>query len=143
MWPPVLFKNAGRYLDLMNNSFVGTKSGNWRENMIDETRLSLGDVYTHREDNISRRSHCKSAYVWNNGTEHLQWPVGYPTSKIVPKSNPLSTDGPSNLMRNLPQWLREEFFPSPEPAKPTLRSTSQLWAKERNAPRISWFRGKQ
>ncbi|KAH7543422.1 hypothetical protein FEM48_Zijuj02G0182200 [Ziziphus jujuba var. spinosa] len=138
-------KAQGMSLDL-DRSSLGLKSGSWRENMMDETQLSLGDVYAHRGGKISRRSRKKSSYGWNSGAEYLQGPIGYPcrnpsidnqvgkyerepfnylSSKIAPQNNPLATDGPATVMAakgNLPHWLREAVFTSAWQAGPNLQS---------------------
>lgn len=137
--PQYYSKAQGLSLDL-DKSFLGSKSGSWRENMMDETRLSLGDVYAHRVGKVSRRLRNKSSYIWNSGIEYLQGPICHPSRKPCidnqvgkyerepfnyPQNNPLSTDGPTTVMAakgNLPHWLREAVSASPWPAEPNLQS---------------------
>lgn len=131
--------------------FDSSGSGIRRESMIDETRLSLGDVYTHREHNISRRSRFKSAYKRNNDKEYVQGPVNNPIRDpylvyqgenyeedpiycfrrmTMLKNHTASTSDPTTFMAakgNLPHWLREAVFSSPsgqiEPPPPPAISS--------------------
>lgn len=100
-------------------------TGIWRENMAEETRLSLGDVYTHRDHSVSRWLRFRPAYVQNNDTEYLQEhqeesheeePFRCLRGRIMPKDYPSSTNAPTTFMAakgNLPHWLREAIFSSP------------------------------
>ncbi|KAM6577262.1 hypothetical protein CsatB_029099 [Cannabis sativa] len=117
-------------------SYRGT-TGIFRENMTDETELSLGDVYTHRERCIPWRSRFKSSYVWNNDSEYLQEHVKKPTTDLYHdyqgesyEEGPLKCFGSCTMLKdrpssasystpfmagkgNLPHWLREAIFASP------------------------------
>lgn len=121
-------------------------SGIWRERVADETQLSLGDVYNHKERNISRRARFKSAYMRKTDTEYDQGPVNNPIRdpylvyqgenyedepiyrlrRTAVSKNNTSTNDPATCMAakgNLPHWLREAVFSSPsapiEPLPPT------------------------
>ncbi|XP_062084236.1 uncharacterized protein LOC133790580 [Humulus lupulus] len=112
-------------------------TGIFKENMTDETELSLGDVYTHRDRCMPRRSRFKSSYVRNNDSEYPQEHVKKPTTDLyqdyqgesyeegpfncfgswtMPKNRSSSTNYPAPFMPgngNLPHWLREAIFTSP------------------------------
>ncbi|KAL5538838.1 hypothetical protein UlMin_045137 [Ulmus minor] len=125
---------------------LGPKTGSWRENMADETHLSLGGAYAHTEQNISRRSRFKSICMRSNDTEFLQGPVGYSTgdpyidcqgenyeqepfnylrSKRMPTRYPIPVNGPATFMAakgSLPHWLKEAVCAPPRQTEPPLPS---------------------
>ncbi|KAF2288336.1 hypothetical protein GH714_006846 [Hevea brasiliensis] len=66
-------------ISLDNNvRYMCTKTGMWRENATEETRLSLGDVYDHRTSNSSKRQRVNFAGV--ESTKQLHRPATYPRS---------------------------------------------------------------
>ncbi|PON45470.1 Octamer-binding transcription factor [Parasponia andersonii] len=137
-----------------------------RENMTDETRLSLGDVYTHRGLSLSRRSRFKSGYVRNNDSEYLQEHVKNPTTDLyfdyqegsyeeepfnclggwtMPKNYP-STNAPTFMAAkgNLPHWLREAIVSSPPiradpPLPPAVSPIAQPEIKHTASPDFDHF----
>ncbi|POO03017.1 Octamer-binding transcription factor [Trema orientale] len=147
-----------------NNIRITT--GIWRENMTDETRLSLGDVYTRKELSLSRRSRFKSGYVRNNDSEYLQEHVKNPTTDLyfdyqegsyeeepfnclggrtMPKNYP-STNAPTFMAAkgNLPHWLREAIFSSPPiqtdpPLPPAVSPIAQSEIKHAACPYFDHF----
>ncbi|KAH7510771.1 hypothetical protein FEM48_ZijujUnG0090000 [Ziziphus jujuba var. spinosa] len=103
-------------LDL-DRSSLGLKSGSWRENMMDETQLSLGDGPIGYP--------CRNPSIDNQVGKYEREPFNYLSSKIAPQNNPLATDGPATVMAakgNLPHWLREAVFTSAWQAGPNLQS---------------------
>ncbi|XP_065851811.1 uncharacterized protein [Euphorbia lathyris] len=128
----VKFKSSSRLdISVDNGGFLCPKTGIWRENYTEETRLSLGDVYAHRTGGrISKRRRYSFTGV-ENDTELLHRPTSYPRtapysdfqgeiySKVshdqlgymnVPMFDSLLINSPFTALTskgNLPHWLRE------------------------------------
>ncbi|KAJ9180417.1 hypothetical protein P3X46_008664 [Hevea brasiliensis] len=131
-------------ISLDNNvRYMCTKTGMWRENATEETRLSLGDVYDHRTSNSSKRQRVNFAGV--ESTKQLHRPATYPRSAsysdfegemygkesydhlgcmTVPRCDPLLNNRPFTALAskgNLPHWLREVVnTPLPRPMEAAL-----------------------
>lgn len=126
-----------------NGGFLQSKTGNGRENIRDEIKLSLGDVYAHRAGSVSKRRRFSFSNVESNGTEQLYRPATYPRSiysdvqgetsgrgsydylgcKTIPRCDLLPTYGPFTTFPtkgNLPHWLREAVNSSLRPMEATL-----------------------
>lgn len=133
-----------------NSGFVQHRIGIHRENLTDETELSLGDLYVQKEGNVSKISPLSSVNVLKNGPKQLQrsarnlrrnlfsdFKVKYDRglfnhmeSKAVLRDESLSADGPSSSFAangGWPHWLREAMNTPPprvdEPHLPILGSS--------------------
>ncbi|KAL5767306.1 hypothetical protein ACOSQ2_014089 [Xanthoceras sorbifolium] len=130
-----------------------------RENTMDKTRLSLGDVYAHRDGSVPR-PHFDFTKFQSNGTEQLHRPSIYPRatcsdfqreirdqgsynytgSKNI-KCDPLWTNSPltsAAANNNLPLWVREAVTaPPPRPVVvPTLSHDVSSLAQSGTLPVI-------
>lgn len=133
-----------------NSGFLHPRTGIHRENLMDETQLSLGDLYVQKEGNIPKRSPLSSVNIQKNGAKQLQRSGRNPRrnlfsdckgkydrglfnhmeSKAMLRDESLLTDGPSTSFAakgNLPHWLREAITTPPprlaEPPLPTVGSS--------------------
>ncbi|KDP23309.1 hypothetical protein JCGZ_23142 [Jatropha curcas] len=127
-----------------NGGFMCPKTGFWRENAPEETRLSLGDIYSHRTANVSKRRRFNFFGVERNEMEQLCRPAAYSRSysdfqgeiygkgpydhmgcATVPRCDPLFVNCSFTALApkggNLPHWLREVVStPPPRPMEATL-----------------------
>ncbi|KAK9919290.1 hypothetical protein M0R45_027896 [Rubus argutus] len=78
MFGPQFKYSRSQGSSLYRNNFLGPQTGIWQQNTTDETRLSLRVVDACGGGNVSRRPLVKSAYVCNDGQEHLHRPLSYP-----------------------------------------------------------------
>ncbi|RVX07275.1 hypothetical protein CK203_022650 [Vitis vinifera] len=111
------------FLQTGNSGFLHPRTGIHRENLMDETQLSLGDLYVQKEGNVPKRSPLSSANIQKNGAKQLQ------RSGRNPRRN-LFSDCKGKYDRakgNLPHWLREAITTPPprlaEPPLPTVGSS--------------------
>lgn len=141
-----------------NRNFLGPRRGIRRENMTDETQLSLGNLYGHLEGKGSNRPYFRSSNIQNNDTGQLQRPFSHqrkgPYSdchgvnydwesfnflewETMPRGNPSSADGPitcSAAEANLPHWLRE-VVSTPRSAESNLSLVASSFAQPFPVPR--------
>ncbi|XP_050220785.1 uncharacterized protein LOC126671117 [Mercurialis annua] len=124
----------GIYID-HTGSFPRPKAGKWRRNAMEETRLSLGDVYARR---FSKKRRCN--------TEELRGPATYPNNApyselqsqmyakslyesgfmTLPRCDPFLNNNPFASLAssaNLPTWIREVVNTPPRPMSASIPST--------------------
>ncbi|XP_015570473.1 uncharacterized protein LOC8274989 isoform X2 [Ricinus communis] len=122
--------------------FLYPKVGIWRGNTVEETRLSLGDVYAHRTGSFSKKRRFKFSGV-ENDTEQIHRPATYRRTamssdfqgeiyakgsydlgcRTLPRCDPLVINNPFTSVAskgNLPHWLREAVYTPPRPMDATL-----------------------
>lgn len=154
MFGPQFKYSRAQGSSLYRNNFLGPQTGIWQQNTTDETRLSLRVVDACGGGNVSRRPLFKSAYVCNDGREHLHSPLSCPKrvshrrgkyveeefgilsrsrSRSMPRGELLSTELPSTCniggRGTFPQWLQETVVASPPSLRePTLPSTASSFA---------------
>ncbi|KAK9919291.1 hypothetical protein M0R45_027896 [Rubus argutus] len=142
MFGPQFKYSRSQGSSLYRNNFLGPQTGIWQQNTTDETRLSLRVVDACGGGNVSRRPLVKSAYVCNDGQEHLHRPLSYPKrvshrrgkyieeefsnlsrsrSRSMPRGKLLSTELPATCniggRGTFPQWLQEAVVASPPTRK--------------------------
>ncbi|KAJ9186088.1 hypothetical protein P3X46_005629 [Hevea brasiliensis] len=127
-----------------NSHYMCTKTGIWREDATEETRLSLGDVYAHRTNSSSKRRRANLLGVESNDIKKQRRPATYPRNAsypdfqgeicskgsyghfgcmTMPRCDPLLINTPFTALAskgNLPHWLREAVNTPPRPMKATL-----------------------
>ncbi|XP_062144435.1 uncharacterized protein LOC133851854 isoform X3 [Alnus glutinosa] len=156
-----LFKdsNTRNFSSNCNRNFLGPRRGSRRENMADETQLSLGNLYADLEGNGSNRPYFRSSYIQNNDTGQLQRPPSHPWKgpysdchgvnydwesfnllewETMPRGNPSSGDGPITCLAakaNLPHWLREVVSTPPRSAGSNLSLVASSFAQPCPVPR--------
>ena len=134
-----------------NNGFLHHRTGIQRDNLMDETQLSLGDLYVHMEGNVPKRSPLSSVNIQKNGAKQLQrsgrnlrrnlfsdckgkYDQGVfnhmESRALLRDESLLLTDCPSTSFAakgNLPHWLREAINTPPlrlaESPLPTVGSS--------------------
>ncbi|KAK9292190.1 hypothetical protein L1049_020151 [Liquidambar formosana] len=138
------FKSPEVHFD-RNSGFLHPNTVVPRINLMDETQLSLGDLFSQKEGSVLKRPSFNLTNVQINGTRQIHRPVrtlrrsfysgcergrynkGWLNhSKCIasPGGDSLLVDGPSTSFAgtgNLPHWLREAVnTPPPRPPEPTL-----------------------
>lgn len=126
-----------------NSSILHHRTGFQRENLVDETQLSLGDLYVQKEGSIPKRSPLRSINIQKNGAKQLQRSgrnlrrnllsdykgkydrglLNIIESRAMLRDESLSTEGPSTSFAakgNLPHWLKEAVNTPPRLAEPPL-----------------------
>ncbi|XP_059438902.1 uncharacterized protein LOC132171562 isoform X3 [Corylus avellana] len=156
------YSNTRNYSSNCNLNFSGPRRGIRRENMTDETQLSLGNLYAHSEgnagSNVSNRPYFRSSYIQNNDPGQLHRPFSHPWKgpysdfhgvnydwesynflewETMPRGNPPSADGPLTCpaaKANLPHWLRE-VVSTPRSAGSNLSVVASSFAQPCPLPR--------
>ncbi|CAL0321052.1 unnamed protein product [Lupinus luteus] len=92
-----------------NCCFLDPRAHFWRENTMDKTQLSLGDVYSHKESNHPKKPHAELNFQTTPNLDSHR-----PTSHwSMPRENSYSNYLPFNCLsqkNNLPHWLKEAVF---------------------------------
>ncbi|KAE9589664.1 hypothetical protein Lal_00000086 [Lupinus albus] len=95
-----------------NCCFLDPRAHFWRENTMDKTQLSLGDVYSYKESNHSKKPHTKFNFQSTANLDRHR-----PTSHLsMPRESSYSNYLPFNCLsqkNNLPHWLKEAVFAPP------------------------------
>ncbi|XP_061360153.1 uncharacterized protein LOC133304177 isoform X2 [Gastrolobium bilobum] len=111
------------------------KSFFWGQNTMEETKLSLGDVFSYRESNPLKKSLARLNFQsnstihshrptihsrrtsYNNNVDKYEWGFfNAPGNLSIPRENSHSHDYPFNCSaakNNLPHWLREAVIAPP------------------------------
>lgn len=128
-----------------NFCFRDLELGSWRQNTMEETKLSPEDVISYRESNLLRQSlaglnyqndaalhslrptiHSRRASYNNN----IEWGFfNSPGSSSLSMENSYANDYPFNFSTaktNLPHWLREAVTTPPMSVEPNLSATVSL-----------------